>query len=109
MNKYFMPIYTTVVGIIIGWLATWLKTLISKKKKKQDVENGIIDSLCDGMAILLRRQLFDYYSTYEYQDSIPMSEWQEIEETHNVYKKLHGNHSGDRVYEEMKHKHVTGG
>ena len=62
-----------------------------------------------GLAILLRKQLYDYYSEYEYQDSIPASEWSEIEETHKVYNQLGGNHTGDRLYEEMKHKHLEGG
>ena len=109
MNQYFMPIYTTSVGIIIGALVAWVKNLADKKKTKEDIENGLINALKDGMAILLRKEIRTYYTQYEYKDSIPMSEWEEIESTHKVYKELNGNHSGDRMYEEMKSKHLQGG
>ena len=108
MSQYFMPIYTTVVGMIIGALATWVKSLVDKRKKKQDIENGLIDALKDGMAILLRQEIRDYYNEYEYKEEIPVSDWEEIEATHNVYKKLNDNHSGDRMYEELKSKHLQG-
>ena len=107
MSQYFMPIYTTLVGIIIGALVTWLKTLVNNKKKKQELENGLVDALVDGMAILLRKEIKGYYDLYENSDSIPVSEWEDIELTHKVYKQLHGNHSGDRMYEEMKSKHLV--
>lgn len=109
MSQYFMPIYTTVVGMIIGALVTGVKNLVDNKKKKQDIENGLIDALKDGMAILLRQEIRDFYNTYERKDEIPVADWEEIEATHNVYKKLDGNHSGDRMYEEMKSKHLQGG
>lgn len=108
MNQYFMPIYTTIVGIVIGSLVTWLKTLINKRKSGQETEKELIDALTDGMAILLRKEIKEYYNEYENQDSIPLSEWEDIESTHKVYKQLHGNHSGDRMYEEMKSKHLAG-
>ena len=108
MSQYFMPIYTTIVGMVIGALATWVKNLVDKRKKKQDVENGLMDALTDGMAILLRKEIKNYYDEYEYQDSIPVTDWEDIEQTHKVYKQLHGNHSGDRMYEEMKSKHLKG-
>lgn len=106
MNQYFMPIYTTVVGIVIGALVTWLKNLIGNKRKEQELENGLVDALTDGMAILLRKEIKGYYEEYEHKDSIPVNEWEDIELTHQVYKKLHGNHSGDRMYETLKTKHL---
>ena len=109
MSQYFMPIYTTLVGIVIGALVAWVKNLVSNKKKKQDLENGLVDALKEGMAILLRKEIRDYYGEYEHKDEIPLDEWEEIEATHNVYKKLDGNHSGDRMFEEMKSKHLKGG
>lgn len=108
MQEYFMPIYTTLVGTIIGLLVGWISNLLKGKKQKKDMENGLVDALKDGMAILLRKQLFEYYETYEYQESIPINEWEEIEETHKVYTRLGGNHSGDRIYETMKSKHLGG-
>ena len=57
---------------------------------------------------MLKKQLFEYYAVYEYQENIPIVEWEEIEETHKVYKELGGNHSGDRIYDEMKSKHLGG-
>lgn len=108
MSQYFMPIYTTLVGTVIGLLVAWIRSLVDENKKKKDIENGLVDALRDGMAIMLRKQLFEYYEIYEYEEKIPVSEWEEIEETHKVYKKLGGNHSGDRIYEEMKSKHLGG-
>lgn len=108
MSQYFMPIYTTIVGMVIGALATWVKSLVDKRKKKQDVENGLMDALTDGMAILLRKEIKNYYDEYDCQESIPIAEWEDIEQTHKVYKQLHGNHSGDRMYEEMKSKRLKG-
>ena len=108
MEKYFMPIYTTLVGIIIGYLVTLLKNLINKNKDKQSKENDLIDALTDGMAILLRKEIKEYYNEYGDKDNIPIDEWEDIELTHTVYKQLHGNHSGDRMYEELKSKHLKG-
>lgn len=108
MNQYFMPIYTTIVGIVIGALVSWLKTLVNNKKEKENVENGIVDALTEGMAILLRKEIKEYYEEYEHKESIPVTEWEDIELTHQVYKKLHGNHSGDRMYETLKAKHLDG-
>lgn len=104
MSQYFMPIYTTLVGIIIGTLITWLKSLIGKKKDKED----LMDAMTEGMAILLRKEIKEYYEEYEHADSIPVVEWEDIESTHQVYKKLHGNHSGDRMYETLKTKRLGG-
>lgn len=109
MDKYFMPIYTTIVGIVIGALSAWIKNLVKSKKNSKEMENKVVDSLVDGMAILLRKQIKEYYEFYEYKDSILMEDWEEIESTHQVYKQLHGNHSGDKMYEELKSKHLQGG
>lgn len=106
MNQYFMPIYTTVVGVVIGLLVAWVKSLISRKKEEQAKEDDTYEALKQGMAILLRRQLFDYYNTYINEESIPKSEWEEIEQTHRVYNKLGGNHTGDRLYSELQSKHL---
>lgn len=102
MEKYFMPIYTTIVGIIIGALVTWAKSLSKKKKNKQNVEEALVE----GMAILLRKQIKEYYEQYKDEQDILVSEWEEIENTHKVYKNLGGNHSGDRMYEELKMKRL---
>lgn len=104
MSQYFMPIYTTVVGIVIGALVTWLKNVIGKKRDKED----LVEALTDGMAILLRKEIKEYYKQYEHKENIPIGEWEDIELTHKVYKQLHGNHSGDRMYDELKAKHLEG-
>lgn len=106
MNQYFMPVYTTVVGVVIGLLVAWVKSLISRKKEEQAKEDDTYEALKQGMAILLRRQLFDYYNIYINEESIPKSEWEEIEQTHRVYNKLGGNHTGDRLYSELQSKHL---
>lgn len=108
MNQYFMPIYTTCVGTIIGLLVAWLKDLLTKNKKTKKEETEIIDALKAGMAIILKKQLFEYYAIYEFKNNIPISEWEEIEKTHKAYKKLDGNNSADRIYEAMKAKHLGG-
>ena len=106
MNQYFMPVYTTVVGVVIGLLVAWVKSLITRKKEEQAKEDDTYEALKKGMAILLRRQLFDYYNIYINEESIPKSEWEEIEQTHRVYNKLGGNHTGDRLYSELQSKHL---
>ena len=103
-SQYFMPIYTTIVGMIIGALTAWAKNLTKKKNDKED----LIEALTDGMAILLRKEIKEYYNEYENKDSIPMADWEDIELTHKVYKQLHGNHSGDRMYDELHKKHLEG-
>lgn len=108
MGNYFMPIYTTLVGTIIGMLVAWLKSLLNKKKEEKSEEGNLTVALKEGMAIMLKKQLFEYYAIYEYRESIPVVEWEEIVETYKVYKKLGGNHSGDRVYKEMESKHLGG-
>lgn len=106
MEQYFMPIYTTVVGVVIGLLVAWVKSLVSRKKEEQAKEDDTYEALKEGMAILLRRQLFDYYNIYAEEDSIPKSIWDEIDQTHKVYNKLGGNHTGDRLFSELQTKHL---
>lgn len=108
MQQYFMPIYTSFVGVIIGLLVAKVKSLVQQKKDIQKADGDIAKALKEGMAILLRRQLFDYYGKYEHEESIPAREWADIEETHNVYNRLGGNHTGDRLYETLKNKHIQG-
>ena len=102
MSQYFMPIYTTIIGMIIGALTAWVKSLIKKKNDKED----LVGALTDGMAILLRKEIKEYYVEYEYKDGIPMEDWTDIQQTHDVYKQLHGNSSADRMYEELRKKHL---
>lgn len=109
ISTYIMPIYTTIVGIVIGYLANKVRQLNVKRRSAKETEESELKAIKAGLAILLRRQLYDYYTEYEYQDSIPASEWSEIEETHKVYNRLGGNHTGDRLFEEMKSKHLEGG
>ena len=109
ISSLIMPIYTTVVGIVIGYLATMVHRLSAKRKDSKKKEEDELSAIKTGLAILLRAQLYNYYNSYEYQDSIPASEWGEIEETHKAYNRLGGNHTGDRLFEEMKNKHLDGG
>lgn len=108
MPEYFLPIYTTLVGTVIGLLIGWIRSLITKSKKSKDAEVEISEALKEGMAILLRDRLFVYYEKYEYADEIPASEWAEIESTHKVYNRLGGNHTGDRIFKAMEEKHISG-
>lgn len=104
MQQYFMPIYTTLVGALIGFLIGKLRSVVTKAKESKEREDDIASALKDGMAVLLRIKLTEYYDTYKFQDSIPKEEWDDIENTHNVYHRLGGNHTGDRLYNEMKNK-----
>ena len=106
MEQYFMPIYTTLVGTVIGFLVAGLRNLIKKQKDEKNLELDITKALREGMAILLRRQLFEWFDAYQFQEAIPLSEWEEIEETYKVYHQLGGNHSGDRVYSALKEKSI---
>ena len=113
MPSWLSPIYNTVVGLLIGALSTWVVKLINDKKQaKKDQEKAAQDALEHertlekGVAILLRTQLFAYHSVYANRTTIPATDWEEIEEVYEVYKELGGNHSGDRIYEQLKGKHV---
>ena len=66
----------------------------------------IYQALKDGMAILLRHELSEYYERFENSVTIPKTEWDDIEQTHAVYNSLGGNHTGDRLYEFLKQKHL---
>ena len=107
-EQYIMPIYNTIVGIVIGLLVSTITGLIKRGKDATKQKDARIDATERGIAILLRKQLREYYSTYEYQESIPQDEWTDIEETHRVYNELGGNHTGDRLFEELKSKHIQG-
>jgi len=104
LQPWLMPIYSTVVGIIIGLLYAKIQSLVVKKKEDKDKDEAI----AEGMVCLLRKQLYEYYGTYEFQESIPAAEWSDIEQTHRVYNKLGGNHTGDRLFDAMKEKHIQG-
>lgn len=106
--EWFMPIYTSLVGVIVGLLIAWIRSLIGDKKKQAKEEDDRIAALKEGMAILLRSRLWSYYYAYKDQDSIPVDEWSDIEETHRVYNILGGNHTGDRLFHELEEKHIHG-
>ena len=105
-EQYIMPIYNTIVGIVIGILVGWIRGLITKGKQEATKKDARVEATEKGIAILLRSQLRYYYATYEYQNSIPQDEWNDIQETHDVYNELGGNHTGDRLFEELKNKHI---
>lgn len=106
--EWIMPIYTSLVGVIVGLLIAWIRSLIGDKKKQAKEEDNRIAALKEGMAILLRSRLWSYYYAYKDQDSIPVDEWSDIEQTHNVYNKLGGNHTGDRLFNILKDKDIKG-
>ena len=101
-----MPIYTTLVGLIIGFLVGRIKMLVSQAKDSKKRNDDIYQALKDGMAILLRHELSEYYERFENSVTIPKTEWDDIEQTHAVYNSLGGNHTGDRLYEFLKQKHL---
>lgn len=105
-TDYIMPIYNTIVGILIGFLVGGIRSLIKKGKEVNERKDAKAEATELGIAILLRRQLREYYGIYEYQDSIPASEWADIEETHRIYNALGGNHTGDRLFAELQQKHI---
>ena len=113
MPSWLSPIYNTVVGLLIGALSTWVVKLINDKKqakKKQEADAQKAEEheriLEKGVAILLRTQLFAYHTVYANRSAIPTTDWEEIEEVYAVYKELGGNHSGDRLYQELRGKRV---
>lgn len=107
-TEYIMPIYNTLVGVVIGLLVGWVTRLINKGKEASKQKDARVDATEKGIAILLRKQLREYYETYEYQESIPVSEWNDIEETHRVYNELGGNSTGDRLFAALREKHIQG-
>lgn len=107
-TEYIMPIYNTVVGIVIGFLVSWITSLVHKGKEASKQKDARIDATEKGIAILLRKQLREYYALYEYSNDIPQAEWADIEETHRVYNELGGNSTGDRLFDALKQKHIQG-
>ena len=106
--QYFMPIYQTLIGAIITLLVTKVKDLLKEKKATEKKEDDFMETLKESMTILLRARLFDYYEKYEHSDTIPASEWADIEQTHACYNKYEGNDIGDRIYQELLKKHLGG-
>lgn len=106
MPAYFAPIYNTVVGIIIGALVGWITGISknAKEKKKSDIAHS--KNIDAGIAILLRAQLVAYYTAYQHADSINADDWKDIQSIYDVYKALGGNHTGDRIFRELEHKHL---
>ena len=100
--EWFMPIYTSIVGVVVGLLIAWIRSLVSQQKQTKQAEDDRVAALSEGMAILLRSRLLSYYYTYKDLDSIPVDEWSDIEQTHVVYNKLGGNHTGDRIFDILK-------
>lgn len=107
-TEYIMPIYNTVVGVIIGLLVSGITSLIRKGKNASKQKDARVDATERGIAILLRKQLREYYAQFEYQQSIPQSEWADIVETHTVYNELGGNSTGDRLFQLLSEKHIQG-
>ena len=100
---WIMPLYTTLVGLVIGILIDKVKTMTSNKRTQKDKEYIILKAIKDGMTILLRQGLIEYYRAFRTSGSVPIDQWDEIESLYDSYKALGGNHSGDKMYEEMKH------
>ena len=104
--EYLMPIYTTLVGVVIGFLVGKVKSLVTQAKESKKRSDDVYNALKEGMAILLRHELLEYYDKFEHSDSIPTTEWSDIEQTHKVYNSLGGNSTGDRLYELLRQKHL---
>ena len=73
---YLMPIYTTIVGLVIGYLFGKVRELAKKKAETKSEEAKTLALLKDGMAMLLRAQIEGFYQEYKDAEAIPPDRWE---------------------------------
>lgn len=93
INSILTVILTAVMGYVV-WLL------------KQHVENKSL--FRDALKVVLRELIELKYDMFLDREDLTKEEFGDFENLCNVYFKLHGNGSGQRMYEEIKKKTIRG-
>ncbi len=93
LSPFVMPVYGTIIGIIVGALLTRFRGMSSS-----------VRAIRIGVAVLLRARLEHFHEKYKDGDTIPKEEFQEMNDTWEAYHSLGGNSTGDKIHEELKGK-----
>lgn len=102
--QYLMPIYTTVVGLVIGFLFGKVRELARKKADSKSEEAKTLALLKDGMAMLLREQIERFYQEYKDADAIPPDRWEYFMKVDTTYTGLGGNGTVAKIREILSKK-----
>lgn len=100
--NWIMPIYSTVVGLTIGTLATLVSSKSKSIKEKDESWKAEHKALLKGMAFLLRAELERAHREYVVDGHITSSELEEVKDIYETYHSLGGNGVGTKIYEEIK-------
>lgn len=98
----FDQVFTTVVGILLGYLANWLRTLLAKQKTEVRKQEEKTNAIMYAVGILLRDRLYGYHDNYTRKGYISADDLQAVEDTYNAYHALGMNGVGTKVFEEIK-------
>ena len=86
---------STVVSVVVtsfcGYLVWWLQ----KHSDKKDAER-------EGIKLLLRSVLKEYYNTYKQNGKISSDDFTEYEEMYNAYHHLGGNGTATKWFDKIK-------
>lgn len=86
---------STVVSVVVtsfcGYLVWWLQ----KHSDKKDAER-------EGIKLLLRSVLKEYYNTYKQDGKISSDDFTEYEEMYNAYHHLGGNGTATKWFDKIK-------
>ena len=86
---------STVVSVVVtsfcGYLVWWLQ----KHSDKKDAER-------EGIKLLLRSVLKEYYNTYKQEGKISSDDFTEYEEMYNAYHHLGGNGTATKWFDKIK-------
>lgn len=90
-----IEIVSTVVSVVVtsfcGYLVWWLQ----KHSDKKDAER-------EGIKLLLRSVLKEYYNTYKQDGKISSDDFTEYEEMYNAYHNLGGNGTATKWFDKIK-------
>ena len=101
---YLMPIYTTIVGLVIGYLFGKVRELAKKKAETKSEEAKTLALLKDGMAMLLRAQIEGFYQEYKDAEAIPPDRWEYFIKEDKAYTGLGGNGTVSKYREILSKK-----
>ena len=96
-----MDILNSVLNIVLTAVMGYVIWLLQNHKKSKDATK-------DALVILLRETIEWRYQLYVDRESISREEHHDFAELYDVYSRLGGNGTGERMWNEIKNKPIRG-
>lgn len=93
MMEWLSPIYSSVISLIVGYLAARLRQIKTANKAEREA-----------LGALLRNDMFEIYENYRDADEVPVRFQEEMSSLYQAYHGLGFNNTGTKIHDEIMSK-----